>query len=247
MASRLEMATKLVGSGSRASDGNTKRPRTSTVTAEAMSDSADGTVLVDLGGDVVSGTNSQYVEVPTTADVREGDSVLVTLSGPDGTAKAVTATGAVGGGDRTREEVRTVSSAVDTVSTTLTQETSYFEASINTVSETLTTRADSTDAALASTQETLASEISERRSYMRFEESGGSPMLALGSSDSPAQMRLTNTQLQFLYQSEVMAYMSSDALHISNADVTSALTMGDWAVVPRSNGNLSVKWMGGDA
>ena len=72
-------------------------------------------------------------------------------------------------------------------------------------------------------------------------------MLALGSSDSPAQMRLTNSQLQFLYQDEVMAHMGSDALHISNADVTSALTLGDWAVVPRSNGNLSVKWMGGEA
>lgn len=116
MASRLEMATKLVGSGSRASDGNTKRPRTSTVTAEAMSDSADGTVLVDLGGDVVSGTNSQYVEVPTTADVREGDTVLVTLSGADGTAKAATATGAIGGGDRAREEVRTVSDIANATS-----------------------------------------------------------------------------------------------------------------------------------
>lgn len=246
MPTRLEMASWLTA-GKRREGASSGASRTSTVKATALEDSAGGTVLVDLGGDVVSEANSQYVEVPTTADVRASDSVLVTLNGADGTAKAVTATGAIGGGDRTREEVRTVSSAVDTVSTTLTQETSYFEASINTVSETLTTRADSTDAALASTQETLASEISERRSYMRFEESGGSPMLALGSSDSPAQMRLTNTQLQFLYQQEVMAYMSSDALHIANADVTSALTMGDWAVVPRSNGNLSVKWMGGDS
>ena len=245
MPTRLEMASWL--SGRRREEAPSGPQRTSAVEATALGVSADGVVLADLGGDVVSGTGSQQVEVPTTADIREGDTVLVTLSGADGTAKAATATGAIGGGDRTREEVRTVSSTVDTVSTTLTQETSYFEASINTVSETLTSRADSTDAALASTQETLASEISERRSYMRFEESGGSPMLALGSSDSPAQMRLTNSQLQFLYQDEVMAHMGSDALHISNADVTSALTMGDWAVVPRSNGNLSVKWMGGDA
>lgn len=243
MASRLTMASQLMG-GAKTSDSGTGRSRTSTVVGTATSDSADGKVSVDLGGDVVSQDGKQSVEVQTTADVREGDSVVVSLVGADGTAKAATATGAIGGGDRTREEVRTVSSTVDTVSTTLTQETSYFEASINTVSETLTTRADSTDAALASTQETLASEISERRSYMRFEESGGSPMLALGSSDSPAQMRLTNSQLQFLYQDEVMAHMGSDALHISNADVTSALTLGDWAVVPRSNGNLSVKWMG---
>lgn len=246
MATRLGIAARLVG-GDRASDGNTRRSRTSTVVGTAMGDSEDGKVLVDLGGDVVSQDGSQYVEVPTTADIREGDRAVVTLSGADGTAKATTATGAIGGGDRTRTEVRTVSSTVDTVSTTLTQETSYFEASITTVSETLTSRADSTDAALASAQETLADEISQRRTYLRFEDESGQPTLALGSSDSPAQMRLTNTQLQFRYQDEVMAYMSSDALHIANADVTSALTLGDWAVVPRSNGNLSVKWMGGEA
>ncbi len=90
----------------------------------------------------------------------------------------------------------------------------------------------------------LTSEIHTRQSFMRFSEEDSSPTLTLGSSDSPAQMRLTNSQLQFLYQKAVVAYMSSDTLHISNAQVIQQLLMGGFAAVPRGNGNLAVKWVG---
>lgn len=90
----------------------------------------------------------------------------------------------------------------------------------------------------------LTSEIHTRQSFMRFSEEDSSPTLTLGSSDSPAQMRLTNSQLQFLYQKAVVAYMSSDTLHISNAQIIQQLLMGGFAAVPRGNGNLAVKWVG---
>lgn len=75
------------------------------VTATAVSDSADGHVLVDMGGTVVSGDGSQHVDVPTTVDVREGDTVSVQLVGADDSAKTMTVTGVVGGGDRTMADV----------------------------------------------------------------------------------------------------------------------------------------------
>uniref|UniRef100_UPI0028E3288D hypothetical protein n=1 Tax=Olsenella uli TaxID=133926 RepID=UPI0028E3288D len=69
---------------------------TSSYVATAVTDSSDGTVTVSVSG--------QVVEVRTTSDVRAGDSVLVQAS-----RHRLTATGAVGGGDRTQAEVRAAS------------------------------------------------------------------------------------------------------------------------------------------
>ena len=74
------------------------------ITGEAVSDSIDGAVMVNLGGHTVSSDDTQTVEIPCTCDVREGDMVLVQLAGADGSAKGMTVTGVVGGGDRAREK-----------------------------------------------------------------------------------------------------------------------------------------------
>lgn len=87
-------------------------------TGIAHGDSSDGRVLVDMGGVSITGDGSQYVSVPTMADVRDGDEVHVELVGADGTAKSMVVTGVVGGGDRTRVDVDNAvsdaSQAVDT-------------------------------------------------------------------------------------------------------------------------------------
>lgn len=87
-------------------------------TGVAHGDSSDGRVLVDMGGVSITGDGSQYVSVPTMADVRDGDEVHVELVGADGTAKSMVVTGVVGGGDRTRVDVDNAvsdaSQAVDT-------------------------------------------------------------------------------------------------------------------------------------
>lgn len=93
----------------------------------------------------------------------------------------------------------------------------------------------------------LTAEVKTRKSFMNFSEENSSPTLTLGSSDSPAQVKLTNSQLQFLYKQERVAYISSDTLNISNAKIKQQLMMGGFAFVPRQNGNLSLKWVGGDA
>lgn len=93
----------------------------------------------------------------------------------------------------------------------------------------------------------LTSEIKARRSFMRFSEESSDPTLTLGQTDSPAQVKLTNKQLQFLYLNTVVAYMSGDALLINNAKILQQLQLGGFAFVPRDNGNLAFKWVGGDA
>ena len=79
--------------------------RSTTVTAIATSDSSAGVVYVDFGGVTISGDDSQSVPIPTTVAVKRGDMVRVELLGAEGRAKTPTATGVIGGGDRTQKAV----------------------------------------------------------------------------------------------------------------------------------------------
>ncbi|MGN0034650.1 MAG: hypothetical protein ACI364_02855, partial [Coriobacteriales bacterium] len=101
-----EVASALAGRGRMEVSG---RSVTSIVTGTATSDSADGSVMVDMGGNTVSGDGSQSVPIATTASIKEGDTVQVALSGPDGTAKGTMVIGAAGGGDRMQGEIDAVS------------------------------------------------------------------------------------------------------------------------------------------
>lgn len=90
---------------------------THTITGTATSDSADGLVMVDLEGYTISDDDQQSLELPTTVDVHEGDTVQVTLVG--GVGKSPIVTGVVGGGDRlsgnVQEAVQTAQDAADAV------------------------------------------------------------------------------------------------------------------------------------
>lgn len=103
MLTELEVAAML--SGRTRQEESTGRYTSTTITALATSDSSNGTVMVDLGGTTVSQDGDQAVEIPTTVDVRAGDTVRVTLDGAEGSARRSTVTGVIGGGDRTREAV----------------------------------------------------------------------------------------------------------------------------------------------
>lgn len=117
MASELDIAMAITGRR-RAEDGSYGRELSTTIVGVATSDSSDGSVRVDLGGESVTQDDVQEVEVPTTVEVREGDQVRVTLDGVPGSGRRPTVTGVVGGGDRTRADVDSAASdasqAVDT-------------------------------------------------------------------------------------------------------------------------------------
>lgn len=100
----IEKASLIFG-GQQRKQGAAHSANVTTITGVAISDSADGVVRVDLGGMTVSDEDEQAVELPTTCDVREGDTVQVQVSGADGTAKNLLVTGVVAGGDRTRAEI----------------------------------------------------------------------------------------------------------------------------------------------
>lgn len=134
---------------------------------------------------------------------------------------------------------------VEHVSTDLTTTTNGINASITSQISTVQGNIDTNAENLDNLNKRLTDEVNTRKSFMNFSEENSAPTLTLGSSDSPAQVKLTNSELQFLYKDECVAYISSDTLNISNALIKQQLLMGGFAFVPRTNGNLAIKWVGG--
>lgn len=95
----LSMARSLMGS-IRSNAG-----QTTTAYGIASGNSADGLVMVDMGGDTVSTDDDQSIECETTFKVYEGDEVIVSLIGADGTGKTPIVIGVVGRGDEDEEKV----------------------------------------------------------------------------------------------------------------------------------------------
>ena len=98
----LDMASAMMGS-SQSNPG-----QTTTVYGKASSDSAEGLVMIDLGGDTVSPDDDQSIECETTFKVYEGDEVIVSLIGADGSGKTPVVVGIVGRGDEQQEQIDTV-------------------------------------------------------------------------------------------------------------------------------------------
>ena len=102
----LEMAKALFGGQQKS--GSTSGGQTTTAYGTAVSDSADGIVMVDLGGETTSLDDEQAVEVETTFSVKEGDEVIVSLVGADGTGKRPVIIGVVGRGDEMQSQINAV-------------------------------------------------------------------------------------------------------------------------------------------
>ena len=101
----LEMARALFGNNAQTAQNG---GQTTTTYGIAVSDSVDGIVQVNLGGDTASEDDDQTIEVETTFAVFEGDEVIVQLVGADGTGKAPCVIGVVGRGDEQQREINSV-------------------------------------------------------------------------------------------------------------------------------------------
>lgn len=103
---------------------------------------------------------------------------------------------------------------------------------------------DSNDTNVGDLSDRLDAEIAARQSYIQFGQDANNPVMEMGATSSTARMRLTNTQLQFLVGSVIAAYLSNDQLYINNANVLQTLRIGKYAFVPRSDGHMSLKYVG---
>lgn len=104
----IEKASILMGkSYTKTQEGATHSSNVTMITGTAVSDSTDGVVSVDLGGNTISANDEQAVDISTTCAVKAGDVVQVSVIGADGTAKSLLVTGVIAGGDRMQAEVET--------------------------------------------------------------------------------------------------------------------------------------------
>lgn len=107
----LEIAKALFGNSGNASNSRSGG-QTTTAYGIATSDSVNGSVRVNLGGETTSTDDDQTIEVDTTFAVFEGDEVIVSLVGADGTGKAPCVIGVVGRGDQQQTEINSVTNYV---------------------------------------------------------------------------------------------------------------------------------------
>lgn len=101
----FELAKILLGKKSNEGT-NEKAKSTVMATGTATSDSSNGKVMVDMGGDTISYDDSQSVEMDTNVSVKTGDIVQILLTGASGTSKYPVVIGVIGRGDEQNAEIQ---------------------------------------------------------------------------------------------------------------------------------------------
>jgi uncharacterized coiled-coil protein SlyX len=79
--------------------------------------------------------------------------------------------------------------------------------------------------------------------WMRFDETG----MAIGNSDSGRKVKINEQAVEFDNAAGEAVARFAEKAEIHDLEIADGGTfsMGNWAWIPRSNGNLSLKWIGG--
>ena len=80
-------------------------------------------------------------------------------------------------------------------------------------------------------------QFSEIQKYIRFEDGN----ILLGRSDSALMLKIHSDRISFILDNVEIAYFSSGRLYVENLEAIATLTVGNFAWLPRRNGNLSLK------
>ena len=72
----------------------------------------------------------------------------------------------------------------------------------------------------------------------------GQPCIELGEAENGFKLRITNTQIQFLTDGIIPAWLSNQKLYIEKAEVTNELQFGGFVWKARANGNMGLVWKG---
>ena len=83
-------------------------------------------------------------------------------------------------------------------------------------------------------------DLTELQQYLTYENG----VLTLGETGSPFKAQLDNTQLAFVQNGNIVAYVSNNKLYITNAEITDNLQIGKYQWITQSDGRMSLKWVG---
>jgi hypothetical protein len=115
---------------------------------------------------------------------------------------------------------------VSSVSTTIEQTKESVEIQFNQFNADLEAVSNGTDA-----------EFEEIRKYIRFVDGS----ILLGQVGNELELKISNDRISFLQDDTEVAYFSDNKLYVTDGHFINALQIGDFAFIPRANGNLSFK------
>lgn len=115
---------------------------------------------------------------------------------------------------------------VSSVSTTIEQTKDSFEIQFNQFNADLEAVATGNDA-----------QFEEIRKYIRFVDG----QILLGEVGNELELQITNDRISFLQDGAEVAYFSNRKLYVTDAEILHSLQIGNFAYVPRANGNVSWK------
>ncbi|MGR1084051.1 hypothetical protein ACUYFE_08490 [Olegusella massiliensis] len=266
----IDAAAILTGSGRERQETATPTVGDVTTIAEAVSDSADGLVMVDLGGESITEDDVQEVEAECTCEVRAGDIVSVTMTGARGRGMTCTVTGVVGGGDRTHTEVVAADEKATTAQTTaaaakqdveeIKPRIISVETRIVNAEDAITLEAETrmtTDDALANLgaqldaetasrierQDELATQLNDEITTRKNWFRFDEKGAELGESTSDFKTRITNRELGFYNGDVKLASASGDSFEAPKL-ASELVSIGAWVWTTTTSGNLVLKYAG---
>lgn len=68
--------------------------------------------------------------------------------------------------------------------------------------------------------------------------------IILGEVGNPLKLKIENDRIAFILNGLEVAYWSDSNFYITEARILTSIRIGNYAFIPRSNGNLSFKWVG---
>lgn len=119
----------------------------------------------------------------------------------------------------------------NTVSTEFSQTVEDFNFNFNNVTSQITTLDGNTQ-----------QQFQQWNSYFRIEQDG----VEIGRSDSDIILKQQNDRISFIQNNNEVAYISNNELFITDARFLNSLRIGNFALKPRANGNLSLVHVGGE-
>ena len=76
--------------------------------------------------------------------------------------------------------------------------------------------------------------------YIRFKNG----TIELGEKNNPLILKIKNNRIQFIQNNAEVAYFSENKLYVLDGEFIHSLRLGQFAFIPRENGNLSFKKVG---
>lgn len=98
-------------------------------------------------------------------------------------------------------------------------------------------RFDGIDGDISQLSQDTKDEFAKWSGYIQFD----GATITLGRDDSPFICQIRNDRISFLEDGTEVAWITNERLHITNGEFMKQLNLGNFAFIPRDNGNLSFK------